>query len=70
MRWLKAFISKFPPYRQETGNPTGNKQETKRGFSVKLETAIVSTPYALMRNLSTLPKLAGGHHGPIRSKKP
>ena len=38
MRWLKAFVSKFPPIgrkRETKGNETGNKQETKRGFLCK-----------------------------------
>ena len=32
MRWLKAFISKFPPIGRKE---TGNEQETKRGFLCK-----------------------------------
>ena len=51
MRWLKAFISKFPPIgrKRETKLETSRKRSAVS--SVKLETAIVSTPYALMRNL-------------------
>ena len=50
MRWLKAFISKFPPIgrKRETKLETSRKRSAVS--SVKLETAIVSTPYALMRN--------------------